>query len=71
MTVQCIMVQTWVAMNVRKLLRMLIRMPVELHTVVGDVGIDIELFVCLGLKPNKIQFYILHIICVSKIVELK
>jgi len=50
------------------MLSMLIRMPVELHTVSGDVCvyiyIYIELLVYLGLKPNKIHFYTTHIICV-------
>jgi len=54
-----------------KMLIMLIRMPVELHNNIGDVCVCIELFVYLGLKPNKTQFYSLLIICVSKIVELK
>jgi len=69
LTVQCIIAKTWVAIKLRKILIMLIRMPVELHTNIGDVCI--ELFVYLGLKPNKTQFYSLLIICVSKIVELK
>ena len=47
------------------------RVPVGLHTVNCDVCIYIELFVYFGLKPNKIIFYTLHIICVSRIVELK
>lgn len=44
---------------------MLIRMPI----IIGDVCVCIELFVYLGLKLNKTQFYSLLIICVSKIVN--
>jgi hypothetical protein len=53
------------------MLIMLIHMPVELHTNIDDVCVYIELFVYLGLKPNKTLFYSLLIICVYKIVELK
>jgi hypothetical protein len=55
----------------QKIVKYAIRMHVELYTVIGDVYIYIGLFVCVGVKPNKIQFYTLHTICVSKIVELK